>query len=954
MWIKNLYINDFGCYRQEHIEGFDSGLNVIAGPQRAGKSTFMQVVRHLGYALPNDSDVPPPNDPETGYDVDAEIVTADGEGRLRRTGSGEPELTGLETGRRELYANLSGFRYRLIFTISLDELRRKPPLARGEDELELQAALIGGGWADIVQLPRLRDNFAKDAEDIAGTGGRFSYELSTPENLLDEGIELREEARQQLEEYKNSCQRADELETQISKLEEENDELQLKVDRLTLLEDNYETYEEYLELQGNLDESAREILSEYPPQGRQQAEDHLEQFEEKIEDYRRLKKKWGQLVGAEKAAEVRQLLLANRSRLEEYNNQLSGWLEKQSQLTKTAREIEAKEEQLEAELGKISSDWRGNPEKLEEVNTDLVDRDELKRLARDLSGKKDRLEEKETQAEQLETEVENLGERLPEAEPGYGTELATAVGFAVFLAGLGASLANFPLLGLLCSLAGALATAFFGYRTYVKRNEAQETKELAIRLRQKESELESQRGIIAELRSKIEEREAEFSELRARLGLPEGISPDTTSDFYDRVVKLKQDYRELSENREEYEQERENFRRRLREAAELLAGFPGLDVPDDPLTEFDQFIQLLEDQLDRLDLLADLTSAEQEWQDYRNKVLNLLQSGPGQVEVEKLRTEPEQLRQQLQEFAQLGERYEELNGQQQRLKETESSLNTFLNQEVAEEALCPLASDSGVDDWKRAAFDSLFEEFASRDRVETERRDVAQELEVKQVRLEELKEELRKLEDKIDELATDEKLRKANEKIHSARSRVKPKLEEYAVNRLAENLLDTLYHRYVEKTRSGLLSEASELFSQITGDDYRRVQPFSEDPGRADFVAELDDGTEQRTAELSRGTREQLFLSVRLARINQIDPSLPVILDDSAVNFDPSHRRRTSRVIDELAGRNQVFVLTSHPELLEFIDSTSTDPTYWYIDTNHNFSPPRETPESLIANLKEQ
>jgi uncharacterized protein YhaN len=84
--------------------------------------------------------------------------------------------------------------------------------------------------------------------------------------------------------------------------------------------------------------------------------------------------------------------------------------------------------------------------------------------------------------------------------------------------------------------------------------------------------------------------------------------------------------------------------------------------------------------------------------------------------------------------------------------------------------------------------------------------------------------------------------------------------------------------------------------------------------------------------ELSRGTKEQLFLAVRISRIKEIMPALPVILDDSFVNFDIAHTKNTVKALIELSKTHQIFVLTCHGTLVDLISSQSKAAQYFKLD----------------------
>jgi uncharacterized protein YhaN len=111
------------------------------------------------------------------------------------------------------------------------------------------------------------------------------------------------------------------------------------------------------------------------------------------------------------------------------------------------------------------------------------------------------------------------------------------------------------------------------------------------------------------------------------------------------------------------------------------------------------------------------------------------------------------------------------------------------------------------------------------------------------------------------------------------------------------------------------------------------------------------EGTLDRT-ELSRATAEQLFMSVRLARIRQLNASLPIVIDDALTNFDPGHSARTMRLIDEMASTNQVFFLTAHPSFVELAAEYADVAQYWRL-TDGRFDGPFDEPGPALSDLEE-
>lgn len=59
MKLKRLYIKDFGIFSHQELGPLATGLVLIGGRNRAGKSTFMQILRYLGFGFPRSATLPP-------------------------------------------------------------------------------------------------------------------------------------------------------------------------------------------------------------------------------------------------------------------------------------------------------------------------------------------------------------------------------------------------------------------------------------------------------------------------------------------------------------------------------------------------------------------------------------------------------------------------------------------------------------------------------------------------------------------------------------------------------------------------------------------------------------------------------------------------------------------------------------------------------------------------------
>ncbi|MCA1792266.1 MAG: hypothetical protein LC660_00005, partial [Desulfobacteraceae bacterium] len=78
---------------------------------------------------------------------------------------------------------------------------------------------------------------------------------------------------------------------------------------------------------------------------------------------------------------------------------------------------------------------------------------------------------------------------------------------------------------------------------------------------------------------------------------------------------------------------------------------------------------------------------------------------------------------------------------------------------------------------------------------------------------------------------------------------------------------------------------------------------------------------------MSAGTRDQLFLALRLATLEwgleksgdmaQKAESMPFIVDDILINFDDDRARATLAVLAHLSRKTQVILFTHHRQIVE-------------------------------------
>ena len=134
---------------------------------------------------------------------------------------------------------------------------------------------------------------------------------------------------------------------------------------------------------------------------------------------------------------------------------------------------------------------------------------------------------------------------------------------------------------------------------------------------------------------------------------------------------------------------------------------------------------------------------------------------------------------------------------------------------------------------------------------------------------------------------------------------------------IAEALLENTRQKFERERQPSVIRHAQEFFLRVTGHRYQRLYaPIGQ---QTITVTDSTGGSKQPT-ELSRGTREQLYLALRFGLIREFSEhaeGLPVVVDEALVNFDPERARAAVQAFADLSETNQILVFTCHPAAAE-------------------------------------
>jgi uncharacterized protein YhaN len=145
--------------------------------------------------------------------------------------------------------------------------------------------------------------------------------------------------------------------------------------------------------------------------------------------------------------------------------------------------------------------------------------------------------------------------------------------------------------------------------------------------------------------------------------------------------------------------------------------------------------------------------------------------------------------------------------------------------------------------------------------------------------------------------------------------------ERYLKLKTAARMLRWAIEKHREEKQGPLLKEASLLFGKLTDENYKNLRVEVDEKDKAHIIGVKDDGSHVGVDAMSDGTRDQLYLAIRLAAIKEMaikNPSklFPFVGDDILVNFDGARETAALDVLNEFSKTTQVLIFTHHEHLV--------------------------------------
>ncbi len=155
---------------------------------------------------------------------------------------------------------------------------------------------------------------------------------------------------------------------------------------------------------------------------------------------------------------------------------------------------------------------------------------------------------------------------------------------------------------------------------------------------------------------------------------------------------------------------------------------------------------------------------------------------------------------------------------------------------------------------------------------------------------------------------------------------LREKVERYVHLRMCSMILTREIERYRSENQGPLIKRASQLFSALTLNSFAGLTTDFNDKDEPIIVGVRPAGEKIGVSGMSDGTRDQLYLSLRVASLEKyVDANepMPFIVDDILIRFDDERAMAALKILADLSQKTQVLFLTHHARLVELAQKDS-------------------------------
>jgi uncharacterized protein YhaN len=178
----------------------------------------------------------------------------------------------------------------------------------------------------------------------------------------------------------------------------------------------------------------------------------------------------------------------------------------------------------------------------------------------------------------------------------------------------------------------------------------------------------------------------------------------------------------------------------------------------------------------------------------------------------------------------------------------------------------------------------------------------------------------------VEEIEQRQQVNELSQTLESNRAELRDAVARWAPLVLAESMLTQAIARFERENQPDMLRDVGLFFAKLTSGRYTGLRKKLDE--NRSLVLSQANGKDKGPHQLSTGTREQLYLAIRLAYAQHYcrdNEPLPIIMDDVLVNFDDQRRDAALECLIELSQDIQIIFLTCHQDTTQWIKSRLTE-----------------------------
>ena len=876
MIIKDIHLDGFGIFHNFSLTGLDKGINIIVGNNEAGKSTLLRFLRFtlFGYPRRLDQRMAPLHGGNHGGRIKT-LLSSGHEAVFERNGSDKirlmtdgQEFNDANTWNRLLGHATAGL-YSNIYAFTLDELVGLVSLEESGVEDKIFSLGLGLGNISISDLEK---NITDITDPIYTSRGR-TQQIPIILKEIEENHRRVREIRSHLSEFRQLTSEIEQLEREAQSSETELKKLR---DEHTQLDAYLRCYDSFLTIRRADDElQSLPPLHQLPEKGIGLLEKNLENKTELSERIQILEnggvdeKGIGEIENELKETTLNLSLLESREQVEFVSRNLENY----KQTLKEKAEESDKIRELEKEIlgtisGKISSKWS---------EIDVME-------FRDTTAHRSRVDDFSVSMQKLVDELREwqASEKALMSQVGRFNAKAIAGLFALLLiiASIPAFYYGLYIIGGAWLLAGLIL--FFSRKAFQKENPL-------VPVRKRIRELEKD---VNELQSTCK------SYLQKELKLSPELNMQSLPGIFQQIDYLKKLITQRDQLRQKVQEQRYPVIYDFESKVKMLAG----------LLEFapqGQDTEILANAI-----VTEYKHAEEQYRKIESLTEELNRRKKEKQQKETALTEAEKTIKEL--FVEAG--VDNDTAFRRKYQENEKISSLTLQHKNALEKIEAIAGFNKVEDVIQflSEYDKNY--------IESRIAELVVSIEKKELQTADLHKEKGAKTKEKERIASESELAEELTALETHRQKLRDAYKQWLSGHLALKVLSGVRSNYEREKQPTVIKNAGHYLGTITGGRYSGIRASLE--GREMSVYDHRQASKS-LEQLSRGTKEQLLVGLRLGFIEEYEKQsepLPVVADEILVNFDPARARQMAKILQEFAAQRQMLIFTCHPGTADYFD----------------------------------